>query len=148
MARSWRSALVPGWGQYYDGATTKGLVFLLGSLATGAAALEFNHEYYTPRLNRYNNAREAYLNATTESDIVQYREDMNIKYSDLDKARNTRNILIAATAGFYTLNLLDAVLFHSRGSEISVLAEGKGVQLLPDVSYSQSGIHYGLQVRF
>lgn len=91
----WRSALVPGWGQFYRGKTVKGVgVFLSeATLVTSAIYCEMR------RSDNYRKSQET----TNITLIKEYRKRS-------DNWEVNRNILIGGTIGIYAFNLLDAAL--------------------------------------
>ena len=102
----WRSAIVPGWGQYYNQKYWK-IPIIWGAIGTGVGFIIWNQKEY----KRYRNAFEAELNG-------QPHEFSGISGLDLktalgnaqDSKRRYRDYAIAITAGIYLLNIIDAVV--------------------------------------
>ena len=102
----WRSAVIPGWGQYYNRKYWK-IPIVWGAIGTGVGFIIWNQKQY----KRYKNAFEAELNG-------QQHEFSGITGLDLktalgntqDSRRRYRDYAIAITAGIYLLNIIDAVV--------------------------------------
>jgi len=92
---AWRSAVVPGFGQFHKGKIGKGVFFLTAEMATisGAAYCE---------MRRSNNLRKS-QETTNLSIIKEY-------HSRADSWELYRNAAIGAAAGVYVWNVLDAAL--------------------------------------
>ncbi len=105
-----RSLLIPGWGQRYSGAKTKGAFMtagaLLGGLTVGIMQLKFDSERdeYFDILDLYNSKRTV---AEREALLPQLYEEQKDAYD----AEQNRNLGGAILAGFWVYNFLDAVLF-------------------------------------
>lgn len=94
-AATWRSALLPGWGQRYKGETTKG--WILTGLATATAAGTL-----TAHL-QYEQAREAYLAETDPARVAERADTQNRWY-------NTRGALALGMTAVWLYAAADAVL--------------------------------------
>lgn len=102
----WRSAVLPGWGQYYNRKYWK-IPIVWGAIGTGVVFIVWNQKQY----RRYRNAFEAELNGQTHefSDITGV--DLRTALGNTQDARKRqRDYAIAITAGLYLLNILDAVV--------------------------------------
>lgn len=102
----WRSAVLPGWGQYYNRKYWK-IPIVWGAIGTGVGFIVWNQKQY----RRYRNAFEAELNGQTHefSDITGV--DLRTALGNTQDARKRqRDYAIAITAGLYLLNILDAVV--------------------------------------
>lgn len=102
----WRSAILPGWGQYYNRKYWKIPIVWVG-VGTGIGFIAWNQKQY----KRYRNAFEAELRG-------EKHEFSDIKGIDLktalgnkqDDRRRQRDYAIAITLGVYLLNIVDAVV--------------------------------------
>jgi len=95
MGAAWRSAIVPGWGQFHKGKTGKGIFFLAAEVAAVSSAIFFE----TKRSDNMRKSRE-----NTDLGIIkEYR-------NRADKWALYRNVAIGAAAGVYAWNVLDAGL--------------------------------------
>jgi hypothetical protein len=94
-----RSAIVPGWGQFYSGRTTMGWVSLAANIAAGSAVL-WTHVEYEQSLDELDAATS---NAARRL-AAQHAED----------AYQNRRIAIGVAAGVWAINVLDAVVFFPR----------------------------------
>lgn len=115
------STIIPGSGQFYAGEKSKG--FLLGLLTFGGAAYSyFSYQNYLNLKNDYLNSKDKYL-ANVDSGIMDdLRNDMNSKWDGYKKARDIRNISIAATAVLWAYNIFDAIVFFPQVSKLNVQA--------------------------
>lgn len=91
---AWRSAVIPGWGQFYKRQKTKGYILggaFWGSLiATGVAWLQEDQ------------ARQDYLNSSTSTDIEN-------NYSTYNNWYKTRRTLMITTAVLWAVTVGDAM---------------------------------------
>ena len=91
---AWRSALLPGWGQFHKGHRRRGLAFAVGvgtaTVATGAAHLA------------YRDAHAAYLAAPTPLDAAA-------AYGPMNRAFRRRNALAAVAAAGWALGVVEAL---------------------------------------
>lgn len=102
----WRSAILPGWGQYYNRKYWK-IPIVWGAIGTGIGFIAWNQKQYT----RYKSAFDAELRG-------EPHEFSDIKGIDLktalgntqDARKRQRDYAIAITAGIYLLNIIDAVV--------------------------------------
>lgn len=91
----WRSAIIPGWGQFHKGDNLKGTLFLGGTAAcaVGIIITEAQRSDYNRRL-------------TQTHDINQIK-NYQTKH---DNAATARNVCIGATGALYVYNLIDAMV--------------------------------------
>ncbi len=91
---AWRSAVLPGWGQFHKGHRRRGLAFAVGvgaaAVATGAAHLA------------YRDARETYLEAPTPPEA-------DAAYGPMNRAYRRRNALAAVAAAGWALSVAEAL---------------------------------------
>lgn len=100
------SALMPGAGQLYS-QQKRGWLYMplfVGTLGT-------SYIFHTD-VKKYNDARDAYLNATT--DIQSYREKMDATYDKAVQSAKTRNLLVYTAGAVYLTSLVDAFIFGGR----------------------------------
>lgn len=90
----WRSAIVPGWGQFYKGANLKGGL-ILGGCAVLAAGIVFTE-----------NQRSDYVRKIAQTHSAELKRTYATKR---DHFATGRNICIGAIAALYVYNLIDAV---------------------------------------
>jgi site-specific DNA-adenine methylase len=107
--RAWtaisKSLFIPGSGQYYRGQHTKSLLFKgLWFVSVATLASKFNN-----RSSRYQRLHEAVqrYEKTNHNHEECYQEVENT-YHRAQSANRTLNIVIAATAVIYVVNILDA----------------------------------------
>lgn len=102
----WRSAILPGWGQYYNRKYWK-IPIVWGAIGTGIGIIAWNQKGY----KRYKNAFDAELRGETHefSDITGI--DLKTALGNTQDARKRqRDYAIAITAGIYLLNIVDAIV--------------------------------------
>lgn len=90
----WRSAVIPGWGQFHKGANLKGGLILGGcaALAAGIVFTESQRSDYIRKMGR-----------THDTGLIR-------RYSTrADHYATARNVCIGAAAALYLYNLIDAV---------------------------------------
>lgn len=103
----WRSLLVPGAGQEFAGQRARGVGWLSATLACGAAYLiaDFEHERDLSRLSR-GEQNYAALDSTLKPTYLPALVELQ---KDADASQKWRKGFALATAGFYAVNLLDAL---------------------------------------
>lgn len=90
----WRSAIIPGWGQFHKGANLKGGL-ILGGCAALAAGIVFTE-----------NQRSDYVRKIGKTHSAELKRTYATKR---DHFATGRNICIGAIAALYVYNLIDAV---------------------------------------
>lgn len=102
----WRSAMIPGWGQYYNKKYWK-IPIVWGALGTGIGFIIWNQKEY----RRYRSAFEAELNGQPHEFSGITSLDLKTALGNAqDSRRRYRDYAIAITAGIYLLNIVDAVV--------------------------------------
>lgn len=90
----WRSALVPGWGQFYKGSTLKGCM-IIGGCAVLAGGIVFSENQRSDYIRKRNGTHDIHS-------IRRYT-------TKADHFATARNLCIGAAAALYLYNLIDAV---------------------------------------
>lgn len=102
----WRSAIIPGWGQYYNRKYWK-IPIVWGAIGTGIGFIVWNNKQY----QRYKSAFNAELRGETHEFSGITGIDLKTALGNTqDKSRRQRDYAIAITAGIYILNIIDAVV--------------------------------------
>lgn len=114
---SFRSVLVPGWGQRRDGAVGKGNVFI-GIMLAGSASLVASNLLYDSALNDYEETFDAYVMELIEVDALALWDETVDKFNRANLLNDIRNGLIIGLVGFYVYNIVDAMIFHGRHDKI------------------------------
>ncbi len=122
----WRSALVPGSGQYYSDKKGRGIA--LGMLQAGAVVgLVLYDAKYSSAIDDYETARADYVGATSAPELTAAWAKMEKTYDDVDRFHALRGIMVGAVVGVYALNLLDAFLLCPyRGEHLLAQESGGG----------------------
>lgn len=107
-----RSALLPGWGQFYWGEKKRGALWT-GLQAAAVAGLVFADVNYRKAVDELNSAVERYNKATDVEDIDRYRSEMWRRSDEADRAYDARLIALGLASGIWLLNVLDASFFSS-----------------------------------
>jgi hypothetical protein len=127
-----RSAILPGWGQFYTDQTAKGGAFLIGT-ATAAGVLIWAQSNYENHVEDYNDAQNAYLEETHLEDLESLHAAAERAHDRADDAYDRRQLALYITAGLYAASILDAVLLFPgtpQGGFASISPWGeKGPQL-------------------
>jgi TolB-like protein len=118
-----RSLLLPGWGQAYQGKTTRAWLYPVVFVGSAAGALYFSAQYNTA-VTDYNDIRDQYLSEVDEDEIDRLRGEMDAKYDDVNSLETTRNIFYATTATIWLWNILDTVILPPAwGKNVSLSAQ-------------------------
>lgn len=105
-----RSAVLPGWGQFYSGHPAHGVVTLLASAAAAGtlvwSALDYRDMNEQVTKFKDHDASTVIEGETTE----QWAARANEAVSDVNQAATRTNIIAGATALVWVLNLVDAAV--------------------------------------
>lgn len=133
----WRSAAIPGWGQYYNRKYWK-IPIVWGAIGTGIGFIIWNQKQY----KRYKNAFEAELNGQPHEFSGITGVDLKTALGNTqDSRRRYRDYAIAITAAVYLLNIVDAVVDAH-------LYEGRkdpDLALSPTILNDYSGMDYSVK---
>jgi tetratricopeptide (TPR) repeat protein len=108
----WRSALLPGFRQFYNGQTAKGYIYSLAYVASIAAIIKYTIDQ--------NDAVAAYNNANT---------DFDAKYKTASDMKNKVIIPIAAAGTVWAVSVIDAFI---SGKDEEPARAGKTVEIRYD----------------
>ncbi len=142
-----QSIIIPGVGQMSDGAILKGLVFTTGTLAFFFYSLILSHRYQE-KITSYNSIHEAYLQANTEADIIQLRNEMSDASGIAHNVFRKRNITYTGFLVLYLVNVADAVLFHNKSDEIQVIPKETPASVSITTPHFSQNIVFALSIKF
>lgn len=142
----WRSALVPGWGQFYQGREWAGVIYPTLILGGGYAAYQKNR-IYRNALNDYNNINNPYsesalllsaLNVPNSINSINQIVDFSGSNNDVllnfyntnespiakqkeavERHYSELRVISYAVAALWVWNAIDAFIFHPDSSSIS-----------------------------
>ncbi len=130
-----RSAIIPGWGQYYYGEKKKSFLFSFATLGAAAAFVVADNDF-SNKNDDYISARNDYNAATSAEDKFRLKQVLDEKQRqayDAENVRRTTLVLVGVAWGF---NLLDAIVFFPSvkeslniSSSISIDPEDRGIRL-------------------
>ena len=102
----WRSAILPGTGQRYSGATWRGWAYTLVTLGS------IGGYFYSK--NDFDTKREEYkdlIAAGPAEDWQGHNEELASRYDEVNSAKDLTNIFLAFSIGVWTANVIDAYVF-------------------------------------
>jgi hypothetical protein len=105
-----RSAVIPGWGQFYSGQNSRGVLFGVAALASGVVTLIAQEDFqdkrdtYEELLDDFNEERSIEIRRQMEDEINLAREEAY-------DAETFRNVSLGVLAAVWTYNIIDAVIF-------------------------------------
>lgn len=104
-----RSAILPGWGQFYTGQNLKGTVFLLAEAGalTGALVMDSKRE---DAMRTHERAIRAYNSADQVDDIEAAYDEMLNAFDDVERWHENRKRWIYVAGAVWIANVLDATL--------------------------------------
>ena len=108
-----RSAIFPGWGQYYTDRKTKGVIFGILQIGT-LLGTAYAYQNYEDTKDDYFSAVDRYRNEKRIDELDRLRAEMNDLRRDADTAWELRNTFLALTAGVWAYNVLESILFFPR----------------------------------
>ena len=113
LAASWRSLVLPGWGQFYKQQELKGTAFAVAQVFS-LAALIFEQVEVNHRHNDYLNLRSY----NDPRNNIDNGPRIDQAYSDYRSAYRVRNVVGYITLGVYLFNYVDALYYpvwHRKG---------------------------------
>lgn len=120
----WRSALAPGWGQFYNRESSKGMLFSLGEVGLIAGTI-FS---FSQASNHKQNADNALLQGNL-AQFTRYDQKRN-------NLRTTGTILGVSAAALWILNIIDATasrknlyVRNEHKSQVRFIAQGNQIGL-------------------
>ncbi|MEM7182648.1 MAG: DUF5683 domain-containing protein [Spirochaetota bacterium] len=154
IARLWRSALLPGWGQGYAGEKRKGRLFLTGFLGLGslvgylddrAASVERSFDSFQlafPLVNNFLRSSLTEQSGGSTADLLTY--NLYLNYQDRRKeisiTRENYAAAITALGAFYVYNLIDAYFFSGSNREDTETKKTSSLQFTPDISFRRTNV--------
>jgi hypothetical protein len=142
-----RSAVLPGWGQFYSNEREKGAIFFVAEAAAVTGVLLSDAER-TDAQNAVDDARRAYTEADQIDEINAAYAELQRRYDTLYKWHQYRKRWAYAALAVWIANVLDATLLFP------VVGEG-GHAALPDAgesgffaSVDPDGASAGFALRF
>lgn len=141
------SAVVPGLGQFLDGSRVKGSIEF--AAMTGALSFMFNSlDHRATRNSDFILADAAYENASTESQAIMARADLEVAASNLTRARDLADAGIIAAGAVYVLTIADALIFNSANHDISITSDTQLSEKQINVFRTDTNIEVGVNFRF
>ncbi|MDE6007635.1 MAG: hypothetical protein K2G90_00315 [Muribaculaceae bacterium] len=120
----WRSAIVPGWGQFYKGSSLKGGLILGGSVALIGGII------YTETV------RKDYMNKIKKTHNTDHIRTYKTR---ADNFAAGRNICIGGLAALYVYNIVDAVVAPgARRIVVKKNVNGRSYALIPSFTFDGS----------
>ena len=138
----YRSALVPGWGQYYSGRKSIGTV-LLGATAGASVALAIQQHNYSNSQSDYEAAQAKFIRAGAS--FEEQNEAFNKLQSALQHlgdAKDARDTNLYILGGLWLLNVIEsAVFFPNQAQHIEFFQK-----LTPSASQGAKGVKFTMQI--
>jgi len=142
-----KSILLPGWGQHYAGKSALSVLYPILQIGALSGVLYAINEYNS-RVEEYDQSRDAYLAARDVTVIESARQNMFRKYKGIENAQSQRSAVIAAAAGLWIWNVLDAVIWPPVRREKLQLIPIEQAGLHPFIMPDQRMTRVGLCWRF
>ncbi|MGE5680730.1 MAG: PEGA domain-containing protein, partial [Bacillota bacterium] len=113
------SAGIPGLGQIADGSGIKGAAYLAGVLVSAGLYYKAvqDHDEQEPEFEKN---RQEYFLAINEETAMKYRELLENSVSKMNETAGRKKLFLGAAIGIYIINIIDAVIFHSKGSDLQL----------------------------
>ena len=118
----YRSALIPGMGQVFDKSIIKGSAFFIGFTTSVVLFINAINDYNS-NLNKFNNSEKTYLMADSEDEAIYLRDKMEKSLKVVNNSIDKKNVTLCLLIGIYTLNIIDAYIFHTKGSRIEFITK-------------------------
>ena len=145
MATGLRSALCPGWGQFYAGKTLKGSVFLL-SEAGAIWGVIYADSKRSDALSEHERTIRAYNAADQVGEIEATYEAMIDAFDDLERWHETRKRWVYAAGVIWLVNVLDATLIipSEGGGTFAGLPDSDGSGLFAAIDADRTVLGYSV----
>jgi hypothetical protein len=146
LKAGFRSAILPGWGQYYTGQGGKGAAFAIAEAAALAGVLWTDAQRQQAQED-YDDAAVAYGNADQIDEIEAARVELFRRHDELNKWYEQRKRWSYAAAAIWLANVLDAsLLFPSPGGGGYSAIDGEGSGFFASIEPDRTA--FGVAVRF
>ena len=143
----WRSALIPGWGQYHDRRTTgKSLIFASLAAIAGGGAI-WSQIQYAKADDVYSEATFWYEAARDEQSAFARRQELLAAFDDVEKYDLFRRRLTQAVVAVYFVNLMDVFAQHLRMPALGVVSSSS-ISATPYIAPGKQGPAIGLTLTF
>lgn len=109
LATGLRSAILPGWGQFYSGQSLKGTVFLLAELGAVTGIL-YSDSKREDAMSEYEDAIRTYAAASQSEEIEDAYIEMLRAFDTVDRWQEVRKRWIYTAGAVWLVNVLDATL--------------------------------------
>ncbi len=109
LGAGWRSAVIPGWGQFHTEQKLKGSAFLVAE-AAAIGAVFWADANRNEAEGKYEDARDLYLAADQTDEIEASYAEMLDAYEEFEDEHLMRRRLIYIAGIIYLANIADAVL--------------------------------------
>ena len=146
MATGLRSAMFPGWGQFYAGQTLKGTVFLLAE-AGAVAGILYTDSKREDAMRVHERAIRAYNSADQVDEIDAAYEEMLDAFDDLERWHENRKRWIYTAGVVWLVNVLDATLLipsEGGGGFFASLPDSDGSGLFAVVDADRTVLGYSV----
>jgi len=107
---AFRSLVVPGWGQMYNGQKFRGALYTFGTAASLVALLVTDQDFRDKR-DEYNDLLEAYNNTRSVDGKSRLWPQVVDAQQDAYDAETTRRVALGVTAFIWAFNVIDAAVF-------------------------------------
>jgi hypothetical protein len=126
VSAGWRSAVIPGWGQFHTEQNVKGVAFLAAEAVAIGAAFWADAESNKAE-EKYEDARALYLAADQYAEIESTHAAMLEAFDDYEERHLLRRRLIYVAGVIWIANIADAVfMFPETGDGYFAAAEMGG----------------------
>ena len=145
LATGVRSALFPGWGQFYAGQTLKGTVFLVAE-AGAVAGILYTDSKREDAMRVHERATRAHNSATQIEEIRATEEEMLNAFDDLERWHENRKRWVYVAGAVWLVNVLDATLLipRERGGLLAGLSHSDGSGLFAAVDADRTVLGYSV----
>jgi hypothetical protein len=145
MAIGLRSAMFPGWGQFYAGQTLKGSVFLLAE-AGAVAGILYTDSKREDAMRVHERTIRAYNSADQVDEIADAHEAMLDAFDDLERWHESRKRWVYAAGAIWLVNVLDATLIipSEGGGTFAGLPDSDGSGLFAAIDADRTVLGYSV----
>jgi hypothetical protein len=110
-----RSLFIPGWGQHYEGCSTRGAAFTLGVIGT-ATILFFSDRRYQDKRDDFDIANQNYFNASSADERNRLKAIRDATQQTAYRAETDRRRIFYVGVGLWIYNIFDSMIFFPEES--------------------------------
>jgi len=144
----WLSLVAPGSGQWISGQGVRGAIYEVAILGTAALAF-MNYQNHSDSQDKFDEARDLYDNATTQSELDRHFAAMEEEVDNMEISKNNFNMFLYAAAGVYAIQVIDAWIFGGgKRPTMTASLDDPERKIIPLAYRDEAGVKVGFCIKF